>query len=386
MFGNAERALVDLTHRLAAGENIKRHPRPARHRLHGAARLAAGRRLDRANSTRVDVPGHGSTRIPNPYAMAQEDQESLRHRQRPRPRPSESKPILHHVARRAPGRGRRKSATRPSCACRPSSTVKDDPVMYAHASRVFHLESNPGQCARAGAAAWRTRRLAESAAAAAGDGRDGRRLRHALCARAASELWQGAHPGLGNDPLLGQHHARLLRRLHLLLDHRARRPHHPEPLRAVDPARDRTDPRQDQGLHRHHFRPGRPDREHVPAGLQGQDDRGILPPPVLRVSDHLRQPRHRPQQADLAVPQGARDSRRQENPDQLGPALRPGRALARIREGTGDAPRRRPAEDRARAYRRRHPVEDDEAGHRRLRRVQGDVRHVSRRKPARSSI
>ena len=30
---------------------------------------------------------------------------------------------------------------------------------------------------------------------------------------------QGAHPGMGNDSILGQHHARLLRWLHILLDH-----------------------------------------------------------------------------------------------------------------------------------------------------------------------
>jgi hypothetical protein len=52
-------------------------------------------------------------------------------------------------------------------------------------------------------------------------------------------------PGLGDDPLLGQHHARLLRRLHLLLDHRARGAHHPEPLgdsilHEIEEIRDKT--------------------------------------------------------------------------------------------------------------------------------------------------
>jgi hypothetical protein len=90
-----------------------------------------------------------------------------------------------------------------------------------------------------------------------------------------------------------------------------------------------------------------------------------LPPPVLRVPDHLLQPGHRPQQADLAVPQGARDPGHQEDPDRFRPALRPGRAFARVREGAGDAPRGRPAEDRAGAHGRGHAVEDDEAGYRR---------------------
>ena len=91
-------------------------------------------------------------------------------------------------------------------------------------------------------------------------------------------------PGLGDDPLLGQHHARLLRRLHLLLHHRARRAHHPEPLGGIDPARDRGNPRQDARLHRRHLRPRRADRQHVPHGLQGPEDRVRLPPPVLRLS------------------------------------------------------------------------------------------------------
>jgi radical SAM superfamily enzyme YgiQ (UPF0313 family) len=37
LFGNAERALVELTHRLAGGRIDQGHPRPARHGVHGAA-------------------------------------------------------------------------------------------------------------------------------------------------------------------------------------------------------------------------------------------------------------------------------------------------------------------------------------------------------------
>jgi uncharacterized radical SAM protein YgiQ len=38
---------------------------------------------------------------------------------------------------------------------------------------------------------------------------------------------------------------------------------------AIDPARDRGNPRQDARFHRHHFRPRRTDRQHVPPGVQG---------------------------------------------------------------------------------------------------------------------
>jgi radical SAM superfamily enzyme YgiQ (UPF0313 family) len=60
LFGNAERALVELTHRLAAGEPIAVHPRSARHGLHGAPRLEAFRR-QRKPVARAGFPGHGYT-------------------------------------------------------------------------------------------------------------------------------------------------------------------------------------------------------------------------------------------------------------------------------------------------------------------------------------
>jgi radical SAM superfamily enzyme YgiQ (UPF0313 family) len=67
IFGSAERAIVELAHRLAAGERIADDPRPARHRLHGAARLVAGRGLGEIDSTEVDTPGL-LIRHADPYA------------------------------------------------------------------------------------------------------------------------------------------------------------------------------------------------------------------------------------------------------------------------------------------------------------------------------
>ena len=63
--------------------------------------------------------------------------------------------------------------------------VRDDPTLYAHASRVLHQESNPGN-ARALVQRHGDRELwLDAAADSADDGGDGRRLRSALCARAA---------------------------------------------------------------------------------------------------------------------------------------------------------------------------------------------------------
>ncbi len=262
LFGNAERALVELSHRLARSEKIE-----SIRDLRGTAFMAPrGWRPTpdwvEADSTTLDTPGAVHAH-PDPYAMEEKlmkvgagDTATVRVLSRAeRLAATQGHPRAH---RRAPavlraGEGR-PGALRP---CLPRLPPR--------------IQSR--QRTRAGAGARQPRRLAESAANPAEHGRDGPRLWPALRARAASVLRHGEDPGLGNDPLLGQHHARLLRRLHLLLDHRARGPHHPEPLGSLDPARDRGNPRQDAGLHRRGFRPRRADRQHVPPGLQGQEDR-----------------------------------------------------------------------------------------------------------------
>ena len=141
IFGNAERALVEMTRRLAAGENIKDI-----RDLRGTAFMAPagwlpGDDWSVHNSTRVDVPGKVDAH-PNPYAMAQEDVQACATENGATP-PSEVKPIriMTREERQAAAREKHsKTVVRlPSY-----ETVSEDPVMYAHASRVFHLESNPG--------------------------------------------------------------------------------------------------------------------------------------------------------------------------------------------------------------------------------------------------
>ena len=131
-----------LTHRLAAGENIKDI-----RDLRGTAFMVPPGWLpadDWAvhNSTRVDVPGKRRRRIPNPYAMAQEDTSACATENAHAAPERQADP--HHDAAKSARPRPRKSTTRPWCACRPTRRSSDDPVMYAHASRVFHLESNPG--------------------------------------------------------------------------------------------------------------------------------------------------------------------------------------------------------------------------------------------------
>nr|WP_235953344.1 YgiQ family radical SAM protein [Noviherbaspirillum galbum] len=145
LFGNAERALVELTHRVAAGESIKtiRDLRGTGFMVPAGWKPAPG--WTEANSTRVDTPGRVDPH-PDPYEMKEKNTESCA-TGAGAGEASDAKPvekpvlILSREERQAALKEQRsKTAVRlPSY-----EQVKDDPVMYAHASRVFHLESNPG--------------------------------------------------------------------------------------------------------------------------------------------------------------------------------------------------------------------------------------------------
>ncbi|MES2317938.1 MAG: YgiQ family radical SAM protein [Pseudomonadota bacterium] len=141
LFGNAERALVDLTHRLNAGESIKDI-----RDLRGTAFMAASGWLPGDdwgvhNSTRVDVPGKVDAHH-DPYAMAKEDK-TVCATENSAAAPEVIKPI--RIMTREERQAMLKEQHNKTVVRLPSyDVVKDDPVMYAHTSRVFHLESNPG--------------------------------------------------------------------------------------------------------------------------------------------------------------------------------------------------------------------------------------------------
>jgi uncharacterized radical SAM protein YgiQ len=144
IFGNAERALVDVTRRIAAGENIK-----SIRDLRGTAFLVPqGWKPDEEwtehNSTRVDVPGR-IDKQPNPYAMALEDpkQCAIDNAQGSAEPEVVVKPII--IMTREERQAAARAKAEKTVVRLPSfETVSENPVMYAHASRVFHLESNPG--------------------------------------------------------------------------------------------------------------------------------------------------------------------------------------------------------------------------------------------------
>ena len=135
LFGNAERALVALTHRLAGGEPID-----AIRDLRGTAFMVKpgwrpSEQWQEIDSLALDRPGRIDTHA-DPYAMEASAAA-------PKPAADGAQPvrIVPPAARLAARRADRAH----SVIRLPSyEQVKGDAVLYAHASRVFHLESNPG--------------------------------------------------------------------------------------------------------------------------------------------------------------------------------------------------------------------------------------------------
>ena len=163
IFGNAERALVDLTHRMAAGEDIK-----TIRDLRGTAFLVPAGWLPSEewgvhNSTRIDTPGKIDPPI-DPYMMVQQNTASCATENggakagdevneamvEPKAMPAvAAAPAAVVKTIRFMSREERQAMEKEkhnkTVVRLPSyETVSTDPVMYAHTSRVFHLESNPG--------------------------------------------------------------------------------------------------------------------------------------------------------------------------------------------------------------------------------------------------
>jgi len=149
VYGNAERQIVEIAHRLAAGERVE-----AIDDLRGTAfaRRARPAGWIEIDSTHLDTPGPLNPPI-DPYAM--DDNGGTKAR------------ALGADAAGAAGLGAATAATATASAVaeqpvrfvrrvknvdRERSVIRmpsyeqvaDDPVLYAHASRILHLESNPG--------------------------------------------------------------------------------------------------------------------------------------------------------------------------------------------------------------------------------------------------
>jgi hypothetical protein len=96
------------------------------------------------NSTRVDVPGKIDPHY-SPYEMVQEDKTACATENA-----SKSAEVIKpiRIMSREERRPWKEKHDKTVVRLPSYDVVKDDPVMYAHASRVFHLESNPAMRAR----------------------------------------------------------------------------------------------------------------------------------------------------------------------------------------------------------------------------------------------
>lgn len=144
LYGNAERALVEIAHRLATGESIANI-----RDIRGTAFLCENLPEDQhqLDSTSIDTPGKIDD-IPDPYTVTQDkttaptDNTSDNSTGNSTGTPDQSviklvskEERLQHIAERRANTFIRLPDF---------EQVKKDPVLYAHANRVLHLETNPG--------------------------------------------------------------------------------------------------------------------------------------------------------------------------------------------------------------------------------------------------
>jgi uncharacterized radical SAM protein YgiQ len=136
VFGNAERQICEIAHRLAAGQDITEI-----NDLRGTAFVRKSHDFIEIDSTHIDAPGRLNPPI-DPYAMepeirkANEEAAAVEAGEAP-PKAQE---VVVKFARRVKSEDRERSVIRmPSF-----EKVTADPVLYAHASRILHLEANPG--------------------------------------------------------------------------------------------------------------------------------------------------------------------------------------------------------------------------------------------------
>ena len=166
LYGNAERAIVEIAHRLAAKEPV--------HEITDVRGTAFFRRTApegwfQIDSSTVDQPGRVEDHI-NPYQTTSEQaaaQGTTCSREEVSSPPSPlgegrgegiaAQPMLFvanpNLSAKSPhpnppseGEGKRRPPPRDRTVIRLPSyeQVKSDPVLYAHANRVLHLETNPG--------------------------------------------------------------------------------------------------------------------------------------------------------------------------------------------------------------------------------------------------
>jgi len=134
LYGNAERAIVEVAQRLSYGHKVEDITD-----VRGTAFIRRDTPKDwyEVDSTRIDRPGK-IDKIINPYVNTQDTQAcAIEQEKGPVEDPNEAK-VVQILA--SPRMTRDKTVIRlPSV-----EKVRADAVLYAHANRVLHLETNPG--------------------------------------------------------------------------------------------------------------------------------------------------------------------------------------------------------------------------------------------------
>ncbi len=123
LFGNAERALIEVAHRLAKGESIQQITN-----IRGTAvNLAvAPEHYKVIDSSRIEKPGKSFVPV-NPYDIETQCENE--------PEESIAKPIMVRPSKH--------DANGTAVRLPPYEKLNNDRVLYAHAARVMHLETNP---------------------------------------------------------------------------------------------------------------------------------------------------------------------------------------------------------------------------------------------------
>jgi uncharacterized radical SAM protein YgiQ len=136
LYGNAERAIVEVAHRLARGESIETITD-----VRGSAfiRIDSPEGFQEIDSTRIDRPGRIDT-IVNPYINTQEMEPCEKQR-----RNAQQYGLDENGAQIVEFTLPKKLDRSKTVIRLPSfEKVRNDKALYAHANRVLHLETNPG--------------------------------------------------------------------------------------------------------------------------------------------------------------------------------------------------------------------------------------------------
>jgi len=127
LYGNADRAIVEIAHRIARGDRLERITD-----IRGTAfiRRDTPKNWVEVDSTRVDRPGRVE-KVVNPYINLPDISPEEKQRR--------DAAVFEPLAEREPLKRARTVVRLPSF-----EKVQNDRVLYAHANRVLHLETNPG--------------------------------------------------------------------------------------------------------------------------------------------------------------------------------------------------------------------------------------------------